>query len=576
VGAGHYAGRVRAPKNAEALLGTLAELHGALVATGLGLEVAGVKEARVARKELVGQLEDYLIPRLLDLEAPLLAVVGGSTGAGKSTLVNSLMGTQVSEAGVLRPTTRAPVLVCDPEDRHWFEGDRILPGLARSSGSRSNRSGVLDLVVDSDVPEGVALLDSPDVDSIVRENRELATQLLAAADLWIFVTSAARYADAVPWEFLRTAASRSTALAVVLNRVPQEATEEVPAHLRALLEKERLGHTPLFTVPESELDEGLLPKAAMTEIRRWLNRLGGSARARAALIRQTLEGALDSVTDRVALIATNVEAQLHAARSLRADVDRAFNGAMSEIDEALSSGRLLRGEVLDRWHEYVGTGDVMKRLEEFVGRMRDRVRDALSGRPPAEEEVRTAVGSGVAAVVTAAADRACLRAVDSWRSSEAGRSVLRSHDAELEGISDGFRERLGPAIRDWQRSVFELVSAEGAEKRATGRALSLGVNATGTALMVVLFAHTGGLTGGEVAIAGGTAALSQKLLEALFGDQAVRDLTRRAREGLLDQVASVLETERQRFSDRLRERSPDRDEPAKLHELARRLQEARR
>ncbi|MQA98723.1 MAG: ABC transporter [Actinobacteria bacterium] len=567
---------MRAPKDADALLGTLAELHGALVATGLGLEVAGVNDARVARKELVGQIDDYLIPRLLDLEAPLLAVVGGSTGAGKSTLVNSLMGAQVSEAGVLRPTTRAPVLVCGPEDRHWFEGDRILPRLARSSGSRSNRSGVLDLVVDSDVPEGVALLDAPDVDSIVRENRELATQLLAAADLWIFVTSAARYADAVPWEFLRTAASRSTALAVVLNRVPQEAMEEVPAHLRALLEKERLGHAPLFTVPESELDEGLLPRAVMNEIRRWLNRLGGSARARAALIRQTLEGALDSVTDRVALIATNVEAQLHAARSLRADVDRAFNGAVSEIDEALSSGRLLRGEVLDRWHEYVGTGDVMKRLEEFVGRMRDRVRDAFSGRPPAEEEVRTAVGSGVAAVVTAAADRACLRTVDSWRSSEAGRSVLRSHDAELESVSDRFRERLGPEIRDWQRSVFELVSAEGSEKRATGRALSLGVNATGTALMVVLFAHTGGLTGGEVAIAGGTAALSQKLLEALFGDQAVRDLTRRAREGLLDRVASVLETERQRFSDRLRERSPDPDEPATLHELARRLQEARR
>lgn len=567
---------MRAAKNTEALPATLAELHGALLATGLRLEVAGVDDARVARKELVGQIDDYLIPRLQDLEAPLLAVVGGSTGAGKSTLVNSLMGTQVSEAGVLRPTTRAPVLVCDPDDRHWFEGDRVLPGLARSSGRRSNRSGVLDVVVDSDVPDGVALLDAPDIDSIVHENRELATQLLAAADLWIFVTSAARYADAVPWEFLRTAASRSTAVAVVLNRVPDEAREEVPEHLRSLLEEEGLGKAPLFVVPESELDEGLLPRPAIRELRRWLNRLGGSARARAALIRQTLEGALDSVADRVALIATNVEAQLHAARSLQADVDRAFSVASEEIDAALSSGRMLHGEVLDRWHEYVGTGDVMKRLEEFVGRMRDRVRDALSGRPAADEEVRTAVGSGVAAVVSAAADRACLRAVESWRSSEAGRSVLRADGGDLETVSEGFRERLEPEIRRWQRSVFELVSAEGSEKRAAGRALSLGVNATGTALMVVLFAHTGGLTGGEVAIAGGTAALSQKLLEALFGDQAVRDLTRRARQSLLERAAEVLGSEKERFAARLGDRSPHPDDPATLHELSRRLQEARR
>lgn len=566
---------MRAPKHTEALLGALAELHDALVVTGLQLEVAGVDDARVARKELVGQIDDYLIPRLQDLEAPLLAVVGGSTGAGKSTLVNSLMGAQVSEAGVLRPTTRAPVLVCDPGDRHWFEGDRILPTLARSSGRRSNQSGVLDLVVDSDVPDGVALLDAPDVDSIVYQNRALATQLLAAADLWIFVTSAARYADAVPWGFLRTAASRSTALAVVLNRVPDEAMEEVPAHLLSLLEKEGLGEAPLFTVPEAELDEGLLPKAAMAELRKWLHRLGGSARARAALIRQTLEGALDSVTDRVALVASNVEAQLHASNSLRLHVDKAFDVATDEIDGALSSGRLLRGEVLDRWHEYVGTGDVMKRLEEFVGRMRDRVRDAFSGRPPAEEEVRTAVGSGVVAVVTAAVDRACLRTVDSWRSSEAGRSVLRADGAEFEKVSEGFRERLEPEIREWQRSVFELVSAEGREKRATGRVLSLGVNATGTALMVVLFAHTGGLTGGEVAIAGGTAALSQKLLEALFGDQAVRDLTRRARASLLERVEYVLAVEKGRFSERLVERSPDPEAPATLHELSRRLQEAR-
>src|SRR3712207_7304862 len=47
-------------------------------------------------------------PRLRQMDAPLLMVVGGSTGAGRSTLVNSLVGAPVSASGVLRPTTRAP------------------------------------------------------------------------------------------------------------------------------------------------------------------------------------------------------------------------------------------------------------------------------------------------------------------------------------------------------------------------------------------------------------------------------------------------------------------------------------
>ena len=83
------------------------------------------------RAEMVDQLEDYVIPRIVTLEAPLLAVVGGSTGAGKSTLVNSLVGAVVTESGVLRPTTRSPVLVHNPADADWFGADRLLPDLER-------------------------------------------------------------------------------------------------------------------------------------------------------------------------------------------------------------------------------------------------------------------------------------------------------------------------------------------------------------------------------------------------------------------------------------------------------------
>src|SRR4029078_12750713 len=83
---------------------------------------------------LLAELADYLLPRLRQMDAPLLMVVGGSTGAGKSTLVNSLIRVALAPAGVLRPTTRAPVLACHPDDQRWFEDDRILPGLSRTTG----------------------------------------------------------------------------------------------------------------------------------------------------------------------------------------------------------------------------------------------------------------------------------------------------------------------------------------------------------------------------------------------------------------------------------------------------------
>ena len=98
------------------MLTALVRLRDALQRTTLPLELPGVDECRVARVEMIDQLEDYVLPRLIQIEAPLLTVVGGSTGAGKSTLVNSLVGERVTEPGVLRPTTRSPVLVYNPAD----------------------------------------------------------------------------------------------------------------------------------------------------------------------------------------------------------------------------------------------------------------------------------------------------------------------------------------------------------------------------------------------------------------------------------------------------------------------------
>jgi hypothetical protein len=543
----------------------LERLRDALREVELELDLPDAPAARHARTQLVEQVDDYLLPRLRQLDAPLLMVVGGSTGAGKSTLVNSLVGRQVSPAGVLRPTTRTPVLACNPEDLRWFESARVLPELSRTTGGDGGGARGLQLVPTPALAEGVALLDSPDIDSVAHENRALADQLLAAADTWLFVTTAARYADAVPWELLKAARERGTVVAVVLNRVPPDAGE-VAGHLRAMLDERGLGETELLVVPESRLEDGLLPAAALAPVRTWLDGLTADAQARSELIARTLSGALASIPRRVGVVATAVAAQGAAVESLRTQVELAYEQAADEIEEALRSGALLRGEVLARWYDVVGTGEFMRALESKVSWARDRLRSFLSAKPSATDAVTEAVETGVESVVLAAAARAAERVADGWRQLPAGRALVAG--GELDTVAGGLAEATAREVRDWQGDVFELVRNEGMGRRTTARLASLGVNGAGLTVMLAVFLQTGGLTGAEIVIAGGTSAIGQKVLEAIFGDQAVRELAAKARENLLERVRRLLDGEARRFTERLEPLAPEPGAAERLRELA--------
>lgn len=525
----------------------LLQLQAVVNRARLPLPLPEAAAQQAAAGQISFQLDDYVLPRLAAIDAPVLTVVGGSTGAGKSTLVNSLVRHRVSEPGVIRPTTRAPVLVHHPDDARWFADDRILPGLARSTGS-GKRARDLQLVPLAAVPPGLAILDAPDVDSVVVENRQLAAQLLDAADLWLFVTSAARYADAVPWDYLAAAAERSAAVAVVLDRVPPRAMRDVPPHLGQMMSERGLADSPLFAVPETAVDaEGLLPEAAVAPIRAWLTALAQDRSRRAAVVQQTLDGAVVSLVARTPAVARAADEQAEAVGQLRSEVDRSYAEAVRTVGVQTEDGTLLRGEVLARWHDFVGTGEFFRALEARVGWLRDRLVATIKGEPAGARDLKVAVESGLESLLVQEADAAAERAESSWQSTAAGRDVLGRTAADLSHSSPELRLRAEQVIRDWQGAVLSLVADEGMTKRSRARFLAFGVNGIGVALMIVVFAHTGGLVGAEVGVAGGTAILAQRVLEAVFGDQAVRRLAETAKTELDARVEALMAEELLRY-----------------------------
>ncbi|HKH56017.1 MAG TPA: ABC transporter [Propionibacteriaceae bacterium] len=565
----------RALRQVRPLESALVDLRSAVLPVSLPLPLPGAAEQRRAVREITSQLDDYVLPRLATIDAPLLAVVGGSTGAGKSTLVNSLVGRRVTAPGVIRPTTRAPVLVHHSLDAEWFTDDRILPGLARSTGDRKDARS-LQLVAEDSIPAGLAILDAPDIDSVVVENRELAAQLLAAADLWLFVTSAARYADAVPWDFLNSAAERSAAVAVVLDRVPPRAMTEVPAHLGQMMSERGLGGSPLFAVPETTVDDqGLLPASAISPIRGWLARLARDQASRAEVVHRTLDGAIGALAARAPRLARAVDEQAEVVEQLRAEVDHSYAEAVRTISVQTADGTLLRGEVLARWHEFVGTGEFFRALEHKVSWLRDRVVAAIKGEPPGARNLKVAVESGLEALVRQEADAAAERAEASWQANAAGRDLIGRTSADLTRSSPSFEQSAARAIRDWQGAVLDLVADEGMGRRSKARFLALGVNGVGVALMIVVFAHTGGLVGAEIGVAGGTAVLAQRVLEAVFGDQAVRRLAETAKAELDSRIEALMAGELLRYHAILDGLGVDPEQATRLRSTAQAVEAAR-
>ncbi|WP_019630253.1 hypothetical protein [Actinomadura atramentaria] len=557
-----------------ALTEALTALRERLGAFEFVLDLPGVEDAREARSELGNQLEDYVLPRVQAAGTPMLVVLGGSTGAGKSTLVNTLVGTRVSATGVLRPTTSSPILVCHPDHADWFLEGPLLPGMGRVRGPAPDAIAGDQLVViaSESLPPGLALLDSPDFDSVFEDHYEFATKLMAAADLWLCVTTAARYADAQVWDMIGRARDNGATIGVVLSRVPQGAGSEVVEHFQTMLDERGIGTARRFTVPETRIEDSRLPEEAVEEVRGWLTGVAESAADREVVVSETLAAVLDSFRTRVPEIARHVEAQAEQRAELARIVEGAYGTALAELDEATRNGSLLRGEVLARWQDFAGTGDLLRSLR-VRGRGKGAKRGARRHRSPSRvRALKSALRAGLESLIVSSAEHAAEQVLAGWREHPAGGPVLARPSSALGTASPELARRVTRAVSSWQDHVQELVRTEGVTKRSVAKLVSFDAEAVSLVLMIGLL----GFGTSDVAVEAGTSAVPQRLLKALFGAESLRGMGAKARADLRSRIGMIFDEEAIRFGQALDAAGiPDQTVPARLLQAARTLEAAR-
>ena len=510
--------------------------------------------AAARARQLADHLRGHVRVRAVSLDAPVVVLLVGPTGAGKSTIFNTVAGRAASPTGVLRPTTRVAVVLVHPQDH-----DALVEGALAGLPADQVR-----FVTDEEVEPGLALVDAPDIDSLEHANRALTDRLVEAADLCVFVTTASRYADQVPWDVLRRVQERGMPLLVVVNRMPPDAADRAQvladvrrllgeAGLDGLLTDGRPGAAPreLIAVREGDLAASG-DRLAATTVEPLLDeiaRLRADRDARVELAARALTGSLAGLSETLDRIADDADHETIDVEALRRLADRSYENGLVALRQEISQGTFLREEALRHWQSFVGADQMTRFFSEGIGRLRGAIAAVFRPATAPVAEVRAATTDDLLSIARLQAAESARRTASAW-ADEPGMGRAMAEDADLWLPSPDFDTRLRGRLEGWIESIVEDIQLNGRSKRTLARGASVGVNVLGTGVMLGTFLHTGGLTGAEVGVAAATAFLNQKLLSALFGEAAMAELVADARRRLQDALSETFAEERARF-DRL-------------------------
>lgn len=389
------------------------------------------------RQQILQQLDNYLLPRLAQFSAPLLVVLVGSAGVGKSTLLNSMLGTEISATGILRPTTKEVMIICHPDEYHWWDSRRLRIA--------NGKDTLVKLVADPNCPPGLALADTPDIDTVWASNHELAVSLLNSADVALFVTSAIRYADSTPWQLIAKAKKRRMNFALVLNRIAEDVADIVD-DLDRMLSKQRLTQVPLFEIAEGLTATGFIADPALAELWQWLS----SRQVHSpAVIGATLHGNIDDVLRQSYELARLLEAPKGDLLQMAQIVEKTGENTLRSLAKKLSSGDILRGEIHEIWRELITS-------EAFYQAIRNRfgIRSIFVAKPKyALAELYQAVFEALSYVLIELSHDFRLEILRNWRQIPLG-ELLLAKASEAEDMAD-LPNQIRGFVASWMESLAD-------------------------------------------------------------------------------------------------------------------------
>src|SRR5690606_27514526 len=349
------------------------------------------------------------------------------------------------------------------------------------------------------------------------------------ADVVVFLTSAQRYADAVPWEVLGGIDRRGSEILYVLNRLSRRASGAVSDYA-ALLRRHGLAAGPgdpaVIPVQEQRVrgEAAALPAKAVSRL---TDALRDIARRRVDVMSDITSRAVAHCVDEAEAVAAGVLAQHEERLRLEAVVDRVYEDAFDELTSELDGGSLIRPEVIERWAERVGPRDVARWSNGSASGLKN-VADRLSGQPAAEVgRIEREARRELADAVTVRLERAARAVGTAWEVDDAGRALLTP---DLRAAGGDVSDDTEAVIDRWLASLA-----------------STGVNAAAVAPILAVFSAAGGLTGAEFGVAAGAAAAQQGILEHVLGQAAARSLAGSARDSFLDAVRQVFSAEKGRY-----------------------------
>lgn len=274
------------------------------------------------------------------LDRLFLLVVVGEFNAGKSALVNALLGAQVLAEGVTPTTTRL---------QSTRYGDTLETGL--TEGTTTVVQAPIELLRDMEI------VDTPGTNAIFREHEALTTDFVPRADLVLFITSADRPFTESEREFIQVIREWGKKLVVAINKIDilqtAEDVETVVAFVRRGVEGV-LGVTPeifpvsaRLTMLQKRGDSSASPQPfnRFDELEAFLARtLDARERVRLKLLNpvgvadRVLDQTLTTANGSLALLRDDVVTLEDIERQLglyESDMQREFRYRLSHADNAL-------------------------------------------------------------------------------------------------------------------------------------------------------------------------------------------------------------------------------------------------